>query len=69
MTTVQTIQLDDNERLALQKALGIIDKIANIAKVSMDNVFDYLCEAAEIAESKGEHKYFIKAIHNIDEMR
>ena len=69
MLTTQTIELNDNERLTLQKALGIIDDIATIANTSVDNVFEYLCEVAEIAENKGKHEYFIKALHDIYAMK
>lgn len=66
MITVQTIQLDDNERLALQKALGIIDKISGIANVSMESVFDYFLDVAEI---KDVYEYYIESLHNIEDMR
>ena len=69
MLTTQTIELNDKERLTLQNALGIIDDIATIANTSVDNVFEYLFEVAEIAETKGKHEYFIKALHNIYEMK
>lgn len=65
MTTVQTIQLDDSERLALQKALGIIDRVSDITKVSMDSVFDYFCENADIGK---DYEYHIKALHNIEDI-
>jgi len=66
MTTEKTIKLNDSERLALQKALGIIDNIAVIANVSMDSVFDYLFKVAVFQDDR---EYHIKAIHNIDEIR
>ncbi len=61
MTTTQTLELNDNERLTLQKALGIICDIAAIANTSVDKVFEYLCEAAEIKD----RVCTIKAVHNI----
>ncbi len=67
MTTTQTIELNDSERLALQKALGIIDNIAVIVNVPKSNVFDYLCEVAEIDDDA--NAYLIKALHNIKEIR
>ena len=67
MTTTQTIKLDDSERLALQKALFIIDNLAEIAEVSMESVFDYLFKVAVFKEDYRE--YHIKAIHIIDEIR
>ena len=66
MITVQTIELNDKERLALQNALGIIDNIAVIAKVSMDSVFDYLCK---VAVSEDDREYHIKAVHDIKDIK
>ena len=69
MTTTQTIELNDKERLTLQTALEIIDDISAIANTSVDNVFEYLCEVAEIAETKGKREYSIKALHDIHDMK
>lgn len=66
MITVQTIQLNDDERLALQKALGIIDKISDVAEVSMESVFDYFVDVAEI---KDDYEYYIESLHNIEEIK
>ncbi len=62
MITLQTIELNDSERLALQKALGIIDNIATIANVSRSNVIDYLYK---VAVSEDDREYYIKAVHDI----
>ena len=48
MKVTQTIQLEDEERLAIQKVLRICDKISDIAHCSMSNVFEYLTEMADI---------------------
>ena len=66
MITTQTIELNDSERLTLQKALGIIEEIATIASTSISNVLDYLYD---VAESKGDYEYNVKAIHSIDEIK
>lgn len=66
MTITQTIQLDDSERLALQRALSIIDKISDVAKVSMDTVFNYFCESADVGK---DYEYHIKAFHDIENIR
>ena len=47
MKVTQTIQLNDDERLAIQKVLGLCDEISDIAHSSMANVFDYLIDTAE----------------------
>lgn len=54
MIVTQTIQLEDSERLAIQKVLGICDEISDIAHCSMIDVFVYLEEVAEIV---GDYKY------------
>lgn len=66
MITTQTIELNDNERLTLQKALGIICDMSAIANTSASNVFEYLCE---VAETKDNREYSIKALHDIYEMK
>ena len=66
MITVQTIQLDDSERLALQRALGIMDKVSDIAKVSMDAVFEYFCGVADIED---DYEYRIASLHFIQNIR
>ena len=67
MITTQTIELNDKERLTLQNALSIIIDIAAIANTSENNVFEYLCEVAEMKSNNRE--YTIKALHNIYEMK
>lgn len=39
MKVTQTIQLDTHERLALQKTLSLIDKMAELTHSSMSDVF------------------------------
>ena len=56
MKVTQTIQLEDNERLAIQKVLGLCDEISEIAHCSMREVFEYLTDMAEIVD---EYKYSI----------
>ena len=62
MTITQTIQLEDNERLAIQKALGICDEISDIAHCSMVDVFEYLADVASIV---GNYKYSLGSTLNI----
>lgn len=66
MTTTQTIELNDKERLTLQGALGFISDMAAIANTSANNVFEYLCEVAEIKDNR---EYYIKAVHDIKEIK
>ena len=66
MTTVQTIELNSDERETLQKALCIIDNIAVITNVSKSNIVNYLYNVADIEDDCG---YSIKAIHDIKEIK
>lgn len=66
MTTTQTIELNDKERLALQRALGIIDNIATITNVCRSDVVDYLYKVAQIEDDR---EYYIKAVHDIKEIK
>lgn len=65
MKVTQTIQLDIHERLALQKTLSLIDKMAELAHSSMSDVFSSLIDMAEITE---EHGYSIKDLIEISEL-
>ena len=66
MKVTQTIELEDNERLAIQKVLGICDEISDIAHCSMVDVFDYLSEVAGVI---GKNKYSIGSILDIHDIR
>jgi hypothetical protein len=56
MKVTQTIELEDNERLAIQKVLEICDEISDIAHCSMVGVFEYLTDVADVI---GDYKYSI----------
>lgn len=66
MKAVQTIELNDGERLVLSKALNLIDKISDVTDISMDRVFDYFVEISDLTE---DGNYTVKALHSIEEMR
>ena len=65
MKVTQTIELEDKERLAIQKVLGICDEISEIAHCSMVDVFNYL---ESIADCVGEYKYSIGSTLHIAEI-
>ena len=65
MKVTQTIQLQDDERLAIEKVLGICDEIADIAHCSAKDVFDYLAEEAEIV---ADYTYCINNMLQISEI-
>jgi hypothetical protein len=66
MRTVQTIELSDDERLVLSKALRLIDQISDVVDDTMVNVFDYFIDNSDLTD---DGYYSVKALHNIKEMR
>lgn len=58
MKVTQTIQLQYDEKLAIEKVLGLCDEISDLANCSMRDVFDYFAGEAEIID---EYKY---SMHN-----
>lgn len=65
MTTVQTIELSDKERLTIEDFLNLADEISDIAKCSMSDVFEYFADNADII---GEYKHSIGALHQISDI-
>ena len=65
MTTIQTIGLSENERQVVQDFLKLTDKMSDVVKCSMSDIFDYLVDEAEIDEWGN---YKIKSLHNIGEI-
>ena len=65
MNITQTIQLQEDERLAIEKVLGLCDEISEIAHCTMANVFDYLVGEAEIVD---EYTYCISNFLQIAEI-
>ena len=65
MKAIQTIELSDQERIVVQQFLKLIDDISSaVGRVSMDDVFEYFVEEAEINDGT----YSIKALHDITKM-
>ena len=64
MKAVQTIELSDDERLVLSKALRLINQISDVTNISMCEVFDYFLDS-----ETDDGQYSVKALHNIEEMR
>jgi len=65
MKTVQTIELSDNERLVLSRALKLIDQISGVVDDTMESVFNYFVDNSDITE---DGHYSVKALHNIKEI-
>ena len=66
MKTTQTIELNNNERLTLGKALKIMDEVSNIVGIPMVDVFEYF---AGVSDSTDDGHYEVKALHYIAEMK
>ena len=66
MKTVQTIELSDDERTALEKALHLIDRISDTTNVSMSDIFDYFVDNSDLTYAG---RYIVKPLHNIEDMR
>ncbi len=66
MKTTQTIELDDKERLAISRALKIIDEISDIVDAPMETVFEYFVENSDLTAGG---QYAVKDLHSIKEMR
>lgn len=56
MKVTQTIQLKEDERLAIRKVLGLCDEIADIAHCTIPTVFHYLLDMSDII---GDYEYSI----------
>lgn len=65
MQVTQTIRLDDNEKEILEKAFELIDRISDITKTSMNNVFDYLTEQADI---RGQYDYILDNLIDLSDL-
>ena len=66
MKVTQTIELSDGERETIEKALSLIDQIADVVDDTMESVFEYFVVNSDPTEGKG---YRVKPLHDIAEMR
>ena len=64
MKITQTIELDDQDRIAIVRCLKIIDEIGDAIDCSNDTVYEYFVQAADI---KG-GSYTISAVHQIKDI-
>lgn len=65
MKTTQTIELNDDERATLEKALYLIDQISSVVDIRMEDVFEYFI-GSDLTE---DGHYIVKELHYIEEMR
>jgi hypothetical protein len=66
MKVTKTIELSNDERETLEKALSLIDQIADVVDDTMESVFEYFVVNSDPTEGKG---YYVKSVHDITEMR
>jgi hypothetical protein len=66
MKATQTIELSDDERLVLSRALKLIDQISDVVDDTMESVFNYFVDKSDLTD---DGHYSVKALHNIEEMR
>jgi hypothetical protein len=66
MKVTQTIELNDKERLAIARALKIIDEISDIVDAPMVDVFDYFAVNSDLTAVG---QYSVKNLHSIKEIR
>ena len=65
MKVTKTIQLSDEERQIIEKALGLIDEMSESANNTMTKVFNHLLEMSEIVD---DFKYLAQNTIYIDEI-
>lgn len=65
MKVTKTIELSDEERKIVEKALGLIDEMSELANNTMKNVFEHLSEISEIVD---DFKYSTPNTIYIDEI-
>lgn len=65
MKITRTIKLDDNDRLTVCRFLKLTDRISDVARCSMDDVFEYFGNQAEIL---ADGEYSISALHQIKDI-
>lgn len=66
MKTTQTIELSDDERKTLEKALYLIDQIWKVTDAPMEDIFEYFTVNSDLT-TDGHYK--VKALHSIKEIK
>ena len=65
MKTTQTIELSDDERETLEKALYLIDQIWKVTDAPMADIFEYFTVDSDLT---ADGHYKVKALHSIKEI-
>ena len=64
MKITQTIELDEQDRIAIARCLKLIDEIGDVVDCSSDTVYEYFVQAADIKDGS----YTISAVHQIKDI-
>lgn len=65
MKITRTVELDDSDRLTVCRFLKLADKISDVARCSMDDVFLYFSDKVEIL---ADGEYSITSLHQIEDI-
>lgn len=65
MKITRTIELDDKDRLTVERFLNLVDKVSDVARCSMDDVFLYFADKAELTDDG----YSIGVLHQIEDIK
>ena len=65
MKITRTVELDDNDRRIVAKFLKLADRISDVAGCSMEDVFLYFGNQAEIL---ADGEYSITSLHQISDI-
>ena len=65
MKITRTIELDENDRQLVAKFLKMTDRISDVVGCSMEDVYDYFVEQAELM---ADGEYSITALHQIEDI-
>lgn len=70
MKAVQTIELNEDERLVLIRALKLVGQIATVTDIAMNDIFDYFVDnyISKLGLTENELS-LIEALHNVEDMR
>ena len=66
MKTTQTIELSDDERKTLEKALNLIDQIWKVTDTPMADIFEYFVVNSDLT---ADGRYKVNALHSINEIK
>ena len=66
MRITKTVELNERERQVVSEFLALADSISDLAGCSMNNVFMYFCDVADIVDKC---KYNVGSLHQLPDIR